>query len=37
MNEFLKDTGYSAYDDRYMKQKLQEFYGPDIVIAGGRG
>ena len=38
MDEFLKDTEYSAYDGRiYMKQKLQEFYGPDIVIAGGRG
>ena len=37
MEDFLKDTEYSAYDRRHMKRKLLDFYGQDIIISGGRG
>ena len=37
MDEYLKDTEYSAYDRRHMKRKLKEFYGQDIIITGGSG
>ena len=37
MDEYLKDTEYSAYDRRHMKRKLEEFYGQDIIITGGSG
>ena len=37
MEDFLKDTEYSAYDRRHMKRKFLDFYGQDIIISGGRG
>ena len=30
----IKDTEYRAYDRRYMKRKLEEFYWNDIIITG---
>ena len=36
MDDLLKETEFSAYDPCYMKRKLEEFYGEDI-ISGGSG
>ena len=37
MDDLLKETEFSAYDPCYMKRKLEEFYGEDIIISGGSG
>ena len=37
MDEFLQDTKYSSYAPQYMKQKLSDFYGQNIIISGGSG
>ena len=35
MDEYLQETEYTAYRSNFMKSKLSELYGPDIIITGG--
>ena len=37
MDNLLKETDFSAYDPCFMKRKLEELDGEDIIISGGSG